>query len=377
MPADLLSGVSIGLEPASVTSYASNLSNTQQIASSPSDNVKAVQIHDSCNAMSPAWLADDSCTSNTCSDPLPVPSQPVALICRRDMSSAALAVQASLAPARPDSSAALPPITNAQEAQPQAKRQKRVFLHGNYNRYYGYRLGAALDEDPRVQVLDRRWFHGKRCLDIGCNEGVVTLAAVHRFAPLSMLGVDIDSELIKAACRALAKQRGEASSLHQRFMRHDASLQLADRPAAQRKAAAAAVRAYANVWFKCEDFASSKHTPQSLDTILCLSVTKWVHLNQGDEGLKRLFAKVKEALVPGGWFILEPQPWRSYKQARRKQDMSAAPFGRLDLLQLRPEGFVEYLQQALGFVLVRELHVARSSAGFNRPMYLFQKLFTG
>lgn len=59
------------------------------------------------------------------------------------------------------------------------------------------------------------------------------------------------------------------------------------------------------------------------------------------------------------------------------QDMSAAPFGRLDLLQLRPEGFVEYLQQALGFVLVRELHVARSSAGFNRPMYLFQKLFTG
>ena len=102
-------------------------------------------------------------------------------------------------------------------------------------------------------------------------------------------------------------------------MRHDASVQLADRPAAQRKAAAAAVRAYANVWFRCEDFASSEHTPQSLDTILCLSVTKWVHLNQGDEGLKRLFAKVKEALVPGGWFILEPQPWRSYKQARRKQ----------------------------------------------------------
>lgn len=124
---------------------------------------------------------------------------------------------------------------------------------------------------------------------------------------------------LTAACRALAKQRGEASSLHQRFMRHDASVQLADRPAAQRKAAAAAVRAYANVWFRCEDLASSEHTPQSLDTILCLSVTKWVHLNQGDEGLKRLFAKVKEALVPGGWFILEPQPWKSYKQARRKQ----------------------------------------------------------
>jgi len=52
-------------------------------------------------------------------------------------------------------------------------------------------------------VLDRRWFHGKRCLDIGCNEGVITLAAVQRFAPLSMLGVDIDEGLIKTACRCV------------------------------------------------------------------------------------------------------------------------------------------------------------------------------
>jgi ribosomal protein L11 methylase PrmA len=52
-------------------------------------------------------------------------------------------------------------------------------------------------------VLDRRWFLGKRCLDIGCNEGVITLAAVQRFAPLSMLGVDIDEGLIKTACRCV------------------------------------------------------------------------------------------------------------------------------------------------------------------------------
>ena len=55
-----------------------------------------------------------------------------------------------------------------------------------------------------MQVLDRRWFHNKRCLDIGCNEGVITLAVVQRFAPLSMLGVDIDEGLVKAACRYAA-----------------------------------------------------------------------------------------------------------------------------------------------------------------------------
>ncbi len=55
------------------------------------------------------------------------------------------------------------------------------------------------------------------------------------------------------------------------------------------------------------------------------------------------------------------------------QDMSAAPFAKLDMLELRPEGFPDYLEQELGFILARELHVATSSAGFNRPMYLFQR----
>jgi hypothetical protein len=53
--------------------------------------------------------------------------------------------------------------------------------------------------------------------------------------------------------------------------------------------------------------------------------------------------------------------------------MSAAPFAKLDMLELRPEGFPDYLEQELGFILARELHVATSSAGFNRPMYLFQR----
>lgn len=55
------------------------------------------------------------------------------------------------------------------------------------------------------------------------------------------------------------------------------------------------------------------------------------------------------------------------------QDMSAAPFAKLDMLELRPEGFPDYLEQELGFILARELYVATSSAGFNRPMYLFQR----
>lgn len=77
---------------------------------------------------------------------------------------------------------------------------RRVFLYGNYHRYYGYRLGQAFNQDPRLTCLDKTWFSGKRCLDIGCNEGLVTMAISMRFGSKSMVGIDIDEHLIRRAC---------------------------------------------------------------------------------------------------------------------------------------------------------------------------------
>lgn len=47
-----------------------------------------------------------------------------------------------------------------------------------------------------------------------------------------------------------------------------------------------------------------------------LSITKWIHMNNGDEGLMRFFQKVYDVLKPGGVFLLEPQEWKSYATAR-------------------------------------------------------------
>ena len=49
-----------------------------------------------------------------------------------------------------------------------------------------------------------------------------------------------------------------------------------------------------------------------------MSVTKWMHLHGGDDVMREFFQRVKDLLQPGGYFILEPQPWKSYKTAIKK-----------------------------------------------------------
>jgi 7SK snRNA methylphosphate capping enzyme len=53
---------------------------------------------------------------------------------------------------------------------------------------------------------------------------------------------------------------------------------------------------------------------------MCLSTTKWIHLNFGDIGIKRLFHKVYKSLRKGGYFIIEPQEWKSYKKKKNLND---------------------------------------------------------
>jgi 7SK snRNA methylphosphate capping enzyme len=47
------------------------------------------------------------------------------------------------------------------------------------------------------------------------------------------------------------------------------------------------------------------------------SLSKWIHINDGDEGLIKFFERVYAVLNPGGHFALEPQSWESYAKAKR------------------------------------------------------------
>jgi hypothetical protein len=70
-------------------------------------------------------------------------------------------------------------------------------------------MSNAFDEDPRLQALDAAWFEGRNVLDVGCNEGLLTLSLTCKFACKSMLGVDIDRGLVAKAARSLCSLRGQ------------------------------------------------------------------------------------------------------------------------------------------------------------------------
>lgn len=216
--------------------------------------------------------------------------------------SSSRAQTAPLVPAAPSSSPLPPP----------GPRPVRAFApYGNYHRYYGYRLGSSLSSDPRLSVLEASWVRNKRLLDVGCNEGLVTIAVAAAFGPSSAAGVDVDPALVRRACANLARARTVASAALQRS-------RAGGMGASARRAARTALQGLSGAWFAAGDIAKGHAEPGSLDVVLCLSVTKWIHLVQGDEGIERLFAKVSSLLAPGGVFVLEPQPWSSYAAAMTK-----------------------------------------------------------
>lgn len=119
--------------------------------------------------------------------------------------------------------------------------------------------------------------------------------------------------------------------------------------------------------------------------ILCrFSLSKWVHLNGGDAGIRRLFQRVYSVLKPGGTFVLESQPWDTYAKARRQHNLL---WQTVKPLQLRPDDFPGMLQsigfqcpQRLGVVgnggeLISSAHrCLLTCAGFCRPVDMYEKL---
>lgn len=108
------------------------------------------------------------------------------------------------------------------------------------------------------------------------------------------------------------------------------------------------------------------------DTIVCLSVTKWIHLNYRDEGLKRFFKRIYNHLKAGGLLVLEVQPFVNYGRRKKLSDRLRANYY---TIKFKPDQFDEYLlSKEVGFKrILASTTTEHQCAGFKRPLKVFEK----
>ncbi|KAL7302932.1 hypothetical protein TKK_0004160 [Trichogramma kaykai] len=183
------------------------------------------------------------------------------------------------------------------------------------------RVEMLLQEFGRVPEL----FESKNVLDIGCADGRITCRIADQFFTNTIRGIDLDPDNIERAISNIV--RPGARPIH--FCREDYAPQ---------------TEAELNAEFEAE-----------YDTILCLSVTRSMHLRGGDEGLKLCFRKMYKQLKFGGTLILEPNPYWTYDHERRRG------------ISMFPLEFREYLQ-SIGFQLY-----SIQRAHYHPSIYLYRK----
>lgn len=228
------------------------------------------------------------------------------------------------------------------------------------------------------------------CLDVGCNDGKLTAEIAKICSPRMIVGIDTDAQLIENATMlgkrlVFGHEKGNVEQLKEGHLisnrnfppissqmsliprsfnlkKSNSSLILGDNSNAQ-------VFPY-NFKFLCKDvfqLASSS----IYDNVICFSVVKWVHLNEGDTGLIRFFHRLYSLLKPNGSLFLEFQPWKSYISNRATSETTKSIF---PTIQIRPENFHDLLTQDIGFLFERNIGTdLKDAKGYDRPIYWLRK----
>ncbi|KAJ3326195.1 hypothetical protein HDV06_000071 [Boothiomyces sp. JEL0866] len=232
-------------------------------------------------------------------------------------------------------------------------------IYGNYKNYYGYRI-----TDSRISLFEKEWFTGKRVCDIGCNAGRISIEIAKKFTPSYVEGVDIDPDLIRKARYTLSVTQSLAGPDCKQYFPVSCIEHFGILPQQLQKTL--------NVYFRCGDWVHENYPCEDqelFDVILALSITKWIHLNNGDGGIRYFFKKVYSYLSKGGIFILEWQGLDGYKKRAGMTDEMRQNY--LDM-EFFPDEFPRYLEKKVGFKLLKKV-IPDEERGFDRPIYIYVK----
>ncbi|KAH7033897.1 Bicoid-interacting protein 3-domain-containing protein [Linnemannia elongata] len=275
-------------------------------------------------------------------------------------------------------------------------------------------VDLAKKVDLRLEFLDPSWFRGKRVLDIGCNSALLTVFIALHYKPQKIQGVDIDPSLIGKAQKFVLKTFSQLSSDaytqtmsgsppptttqetsstglgHQReddvpyeeyfpkaLQKIHGTLPVPKRTEQTEHLFPHNIELQVSDWVTESDEIQDIEQGQGQkgqdkwDVILGFSLTKWIHLHHGDEGLKKFFHKVYRNLTAGGVFLVEPQDYATYvKRSKITPEMKKT----YDGIKFRPEEFQDYLVKEVGFRESQHLGQSDGHAkNFNRDIFLFRK----
>ncbi|KAJ8688769.1 hypothetical protein PTI98_013521 [Pleurotus ostreatus] len=251
-------------------------------------------------------------------------------------------------------------------------------IHGNYHGYYTKRPAV---KDPRLSLLPPELFRGASVLDVGCNEGWVTCEIAQSWGARRVHGVDIDDTLTRLAWkrrRTVWSTQEPVVSIDEKSVAplpkpgyFPASLEHTFGPLPIPSAQPADKHLFPyNVSFRTADWTNNTIPQDAMgyDVVLAFSLTKWIHLNGGDDALLRFFRRVHDVLTPGGSLVLEPQAWETYAKAKRMDNRLRE---NAKSLKLRPSDF-ESLLQEIGFGPAQHLGTT-GEGGFSRPVDIYKK----
>lgn len=262
--------------------------------------------------------------------------------------------------------------------------KKDKYKYGNIDQYSKSRNPSQWS-DPRLALLCKSWFECKNVVDIGSNDGTFTILLASNFNPAHITGIEIDHRLVNRAVENLAyieKIRTQLVQSHDQIsaLEEFQSFPLSFRSYIKipnhvmcleplvklRQSISTEGRFPLNISFQVGNALDVEY---KADTVLLLSTSKWIHLNWGDEGIKKIFNQVFDRLTCGGIFVFEPQDWKSYKKTKVKSKELCESF---DGIGFKPEEFQDYLI-GLGFELDCVSQPDLKNKNFDRKIFVYRK----
>ncbi len=224
--------------------------------------------------------------------------------------------------------------------------------------------------DPRVVAIPPNVVSNMSVLYVGAHDGTIPIQLALKFQPKSIEAIDIDAKLLnqgvdlcKMVDHFIATEDAESVKLI-------ADLGTAcDDPfvkvylmAKQSKPCQSLSQ---TILFRAMNILDpyDSYNTKRFDTIFCLNISKYIHLNFGDAGIESLFHNSFEMLNVGGFFVLQAQSMQSYRKIKSFAPIFAE---NLKAIQMRPEDFESILTTKFSYRLISSLEV-RLSKNKSKP----------